>query len=113
MSHCQETQPCCCHCQHGVSTDESCARCVDLCGTTDTRCHVAPEPIEAPEPQREERRRDLVREEALRPGTKAMLRRGMPLSEAFRSGVEAYEAHLARHDYRGRAHHRSAAEEVR
>ena len=42
----------------------------------DTRCHIAPEPIEAPEPQREQRRRDLVREEAVRLGRLAQLQGG-------------------------------------
>ena len=80
-------------------------------------CSIAPEPIEAPDPQREERRRDVVREEALRLGEQAMHRRMyrldfVPPPSAFRAGVEAYEAHLARHGYRARARHRSAAEDA-
>jgi hypothetical protein len=73
---------------------------------SDTRCHIAPEPIEAPEPQREERQRDLVREEALRLGCIAAHINPETWCAhtvtSFRAGVEAYEAHLSRHDYRGR-----------
>jgi len=72
---------------------------------TEQNCHVAPEPIEAPEEQREQRRRDLVREEAVRLGRLAQLqdeRAGADKAAAFRAGVEAYERHLSRHDYRGR-----------
>ena len=63
-------------------------------------CRIAPEPIEAPEPQREERRRDLVREEALRLGWQALIKSRGTTDQAFRAGVEAYEAHLSRFDYR-------------
>ena len=69
---------------------------------SDTHSHVAPEPIEAPEPQREQRRRDLVREEAVRLGRLAQLQGGPDAAVAFRAGVEAYERHLSRFDYRGK-----------
>ena len=68
-----------------------------------TNSHIAPEPIEAPEPQREQRRRDLVREEAVRLGRLAQFQGGPDAAKAFRAGVEAYERHVSRHDYRGRA----------
>jgi len=69
--------------------------------TSECRSHVAPEPIEAPEPQ-PVRRRDLVRAEALRLGWRALCAEGEALSTftAFLAGVEAYEEHLRRHDYR-------------
>ena len=72
---------------------------------TETNAHIAPEPIEAPEPQREQRKRDLVRQRALAWGWRVMTAdpAGGPSSlPAFRAGVEAYERHLSRHDYRGR-----------
>ena len=69
---------------------------------TEQNCHVAPEPIEAPEEHREQRRRDLVREEAVRLGRLAQLQGGPDAAAAFCAGVEAYERHLSRHDYRGR-----------
>jgi hypothetical protein len=67
--------------------------------------HIAPEPIEAPEPRPVEQQRDLVREEALLLGCLAMAKAGgwdTPHILSFREGVEAYEQHLSRHDYRGR-----------
>jgi len=70
--------------------------------TDDTHSHVSPEPIEAPEEQREQRQRDLVREEAARLGRLAQLQGGPDAAAAFRAGVEAYERHLSRYDYRGR-----------
>jgi len=69
--------------------------------TSETRSHIAPEPTEAPEPQ-PVRQRDLVRAEALRLGWRALNAEGAALSTfaSFLAGVEAYEEHLRRFDYR-------------
>jgi len=73
---------------------------------SDTHSHIAPEPIEAPEPQREQRRRDLVRQRAIAWGWRVMVADpafGPSSLPAFRAGVEAVEAYLAAHDRRARS----------
>jgi hypothetical protein len=68
---------------------------------SDTHSHVAPEPIEAPEPRPVERQRDLVRRNAVNWGWSVMTALGSPPSVgAFAAGVEAFEAYRAAHDRR-------------
>jgi len=72
---------------------------------TEQNCHVAPEPIEAPEPRPAERQRDLVRRNAIAWGWRVMVadpQAGPSSLPAFRAGVEAVEAYLAAHDRRKR-----------
>ena len=73
---------------------------------TETNAHVAPEPIEAPEPRPVERQRDLVRRNAIAWGWRVMTAdpaAGTCSLPAFRAGVEAVEAYLAAHDRRARS----------
>ena len=73
---------------------------------TETNAHVAPEPIEAPEPRPVERQRDLVRQRAVAWGWRVMTADpagGTCSLPAFRAGVEAVEAYLAAHDRRARS----------
>ena len=64
---------------------------------SDLNSHVAPEPIEAPEPQ-PVRQRDLVRSRALQAGWRVMTAEGPMLSSyaSFIAGVEAYEDCIVR-----------------
>jgi len=61
---------------------------------------VTPQP--APTVPQPVRGRDLVRDEALRLGWQALCGGGEALSTfaSWQRGVEAYEQHLSRHDYR-------------
>ena len=69
----------------------------------DTHAHIAPEPIEAPEPRPVERQRDLVRRNAIAWGWSVMTAQGSPPSVAsFAAGVEAFEMYRAAHDRRAR-----------
>jgi len=69
----------------------------------DTHAHIAPEPIEAPEPRPVERQRDLVRRNAIAWGWSVMTAQGSPPSVAsFAAGVEAFEMYRAGHDRRAR-----------
>jgi hypothetical protein len=71
--------------------------------TADTHSRIAPEPIEAPEPQpvRQTRQRDLVRDHALAWGWRVMTADGPgPTVAAFRAGVDAYEMYRRVHDRR-------------
>jgi hypothetical protein len=72
--------------------------------TEQINAHIAPEPIEAPEPRPVEWQRDLVRQHALAWGWRVMTAEGPALSSmaSFRAGVEAYEAYLECHDRRAR-----------
>jgi hypothetical protein len=64
-------------------------------------CHVAPEPIEAPEPRPVERQRDLVRRNAILWGWSVMTAQGSPSTVgSFAAGVEAFEQYRAAHDRR-------------
>lgn len=70
--------------------------------TEDTHAHIAPEPIEAPEPRPVERQRDLVRRNAIAWGWSVMTAQGSPPSVAsFAAGVEAFEMYRSAHDRRG------------
>ena len=70
---------------------------------SDLNSHVAPEPIEAPEPQ-PVRTRDLVRGRALLHGWNVMTAEGPELSSfsSFKAGVEAYDLYMKVHDRRQR-----------
>jgi len=71
---------------------------------TETNAHIAPEPIEAPEPQREQRRRDLVRQRAMAWGWRVMTADpagGTCSLPAFRAGVEAVESYIRARSPRG------------
>ena len=64
--------------------------------------HIAPEPIEAPEPRPVERQRDLVRQHAIGWGWSVMMAQGSPPSvPSFAAGVEAFEMYVQAHDRRG------------
>lgn len=74
---------------------------------TGEHCHIAPEPIEAPEPQpveRPVRTVDKVRRDALIKGWNAMTGEGPGLSSfsSFKAGVEAFEEHMRNWDRRGK-----------
>jgi len=68
---------------------------------SDTRCRIAPEPIEAPEP-RQLRGLDLVRDHALRHGYNVLTTEGPALISfaAWKAGVEAYELYRSVRDRR-------------
>ena len=68
---------------------------------TETNAHVAPEPIEAPEPLEVRQ----LRQRAIAWGWRVMVAdpSGGPSSlPAFRAGVEAFEAYRTEHDRRAR-----------
>jgi hypothetical protein len=69
--------------------------------TEETNAHVAPEPLEEPEPRPVERQRDLVRRNAIAWGWSVMTAQGSPPSVAsFAAGVEAFELYRSAHDRR-------------
>ena len=70
---------------------------------SDTRCRIAPEPLEAPEPQ-PVRQRDLVRARALLHGYNTLQsgERAVISFDSFAAGYEAVEDYRACHDKRGR-----------
>jgi len=78
---------------------------INTCASDCVNAHVAPEPIEAPEPRPVERQRDLVRQRALAWGWRVMTADGEALSSlaSFKVGVSAYEEYLKCHDRRARS----------